>query len=235
MTDIKKSDRVLGILGILQSLIIIGISYLLVGMLIELQEDFNFMAEEAQDCDFLYGCTEEQEAELEEFVDFVQSKVIIWQALWAFSIFTGIALTVVAIRLANGANILATVLLPNENRRLFFYTLALICLFLFVIGYWEETITIEIAEKVNEMGDEETIDEEEYERSWTSNGFAVGYCHTAFLFIVCIIAFFTRDKPRTDESDIGVNMLNPEDDSLDIDNEDSLESAITSEGKSDEE
>ncbi|SVD04021.1 uncharacterized protein METZ01_LOCUS356875, partial [marine metagenome] len=135
MPDIKKSDRVLGILGVLQSLIIIGLSYLLVGMLIEMQGDFNFMAEEAQDCDFLYGCTEEQEVELEEFLDFIQSKVIVWQSLWAFSIFTGIALTVVAIRLATGANILATVLLPNENRRLFFYTLAISCLFLFTIGY----------------------------------------------------------------------------------------------------
>ena len=60
MTDIKKSDKWMGRLGMLQSLIVIFAAYMLTGMLIDMQEDFNGAAEETCADDF-FGCSEEEE------------------------------------------------------------------------------------------------------------------------------------------------------------------------------
>ena len=60
MTDIKKSDKWMGRLGMLQSLIVIFAAYMLTGMLIGMQEDLNQIAEESC-ADTLFGCTVEEE------------------------------------------------------------------------------------------------------------------------------------------------------------------------------
>ncbi len=207
MTDIKKSDKWMGRLGMLQSIILIFAAYSLTGLLIDMQEDLNDAAEESCANPFM-GCTEEEEKDIKEFVDFMQGKVVVWQAAWAFAFIGAIYVFYVSFRLTSGPGhwvplrgIVSSKVpaLNLSDRQLFIYTIAIISLILFGIGYLEADTLNDLYDKVEELDETET-EEEEFSPTAT-NGFALGYCNTAFLFLILIIAYFGRDKPETEDSE----------------------------------
>jgi len=244
MSDIKKSDKWMGRLGMLQSLIVIFAAYMLTGVLIDIQEDLNELAKESLCADSWFGCTEEEEKELNEFVDYMQEKVVVWQAAWGFGVIVGIYFFYASFRLTTGPDhwvplrgvVSSKVPALNlSDRQFFIYTTVAVSLILFGIGYLETDTVNDLFDKIDEMSETETGEEDRDKSPTSSNGFVVGYCNTAFLFLILIIAYFGRDKPGSEESGTAENMLNLEGDSSDIGNDDSLELAITSEEKTDEE
>ena len=126
MSNIKTSDQVMGIFGILFSLIILLFGVWMVSLLIEGQETFNELADES--CG-TFGCTAEEEKEIDEFMESVQSKVIIWQTLWGFAVMSSVYLMYTSFRLASGTNLCRGLLIPEGHsmyvgdRSFFLYTL----------------------------------------------------------------------------------------------------------------
>ena len=208
MTDIKKSDKWMGRLGMLQSLIVIFAAYMLTGMLIGMQEDLNQIAEESC-ADTLFGCTVEEEEKIEGFIDFMQEKVVLWQAAWAFGIIAGIYFFYASFRLSTGPDhwvplrgvVSSKVPALNlSDRQFFIYTTVAVSLLLFGIGYFEADVLNDLYDELNDAFEADL--DEDYESSpTTTNGFVMGYCNTAFLFLILIIAYFGRDKPETEDSE----------------------------------
>ena len=206
MPDIKKSDKWMGRLGMLQSIIVIFAAYMLTGILIDIQEDLNQIAEESC-ADTYFGCTVEEEEEIEEFIDFLQEKVVLWQTAWAFAIIAGIYFFYASFRLSTGPDhwvplrgVVSSKVpaLSLSDRQLFIYTIVAVSLLLFGIGYFETDIVNDIYEEINDLFE---TDEDYDDSPNSSNGFVIGYCNTAFLFLTLIIAYFGRDKPETEDSE----------------------------------
>ena len=240
MVDIKKSDKWMGRLGMLQALFLLFVSYSLIGIAIDLQDDFNDLAEEAI-CSPWAGCSAEEEKELLDLVDLIQGKIVMWQAVWGFVFFVGFYFFYVSFRLGTGADrwvpfrgVVSSRVpaLHLADRQLFIYTVLATSLILFLVGFVETSGINAIVDELNEYDSDEEAAKQDLA---TVNGSVVGYCNTAFLFLILIIAFFSRDKPGVDDSDTAENMSNLEGDSSNIGNDDSLELAITSEEKTDEE
>ena len=243
MVDVKRSDKWMGRLGILQSLIVLFCAYSLIGVAIDMQDDFLGDAEN-RICPPWYACTAEEKEELRDLVDFVQHEVVIWQVAWSSVFLLGVYFFYVSFRLVTGPDhwvplrgVLSSKVpaLKLGDRQLFIFTVLAITFVLFLVGYLEFLGLRAMIDKVNgmELADGEEI--EQVNNPFGANGSVLGFCNTAFLFLILIIAFFSRDKPGAEESDTAENMLNLEEDSSDIGNDDSLELAITSEEKTDEE
>jgi len=242
MADVKKSDKWMGRLGMLQALFLLFCAYFLIGLAIDIQEDVLNDAEN-NICPPWTVCTAEEKEDIRDIVDFVQHEVAIWQAAWGFVFLVGVYFFYVSFRLVTGPDhwvpfrgIVSSKVpaLNLSDRQLFIFTVLATTLILFVVGYLEFLGLSAMIDKINEM-DSADDEIEEIDNPWTMNGSVVGYCNTAFLFLILIIAFFSRDKPGVDDSDTAENMSNLEGDSSNIGNDDSLELAITSEEKTDEE
>ena len=220
MGDVKKSDKWMGRLGIIQAILLLFVSYHLVNGAIDLQEENNKLV---RDEDTFSG------KEINDFMDFVQGKVIIWQAAWAFVFIVGIYFLYVSFRLMTGTDILRGVVyskVPNfelGDRQFFVYTVIAVSLILFSVGFVETSVVINAVideyEKMNSDG--EIIEKQDFA---TVNGSVIGYCNTAFLFLILLIAFFTRDKPGSDEFDSEENIITSEDDNSNVNNDDTLDS-----------
>ena len=237
MADVKKSDKWMGRLGILQALILLFASYSLIGAVISFQEDANGMADETC-ADSFFGCTEEEEKEINDFIDFVQGKIIMWQVAWGFVFFVGLYFLYVSFRLMTGTDIFRGVVsskVPEFNfsdRQFFVYTVIAVSLILFSVGFVEASGINAVLEEIEKM--DSNGEEIEKQDVATVNGSVIGYCNTAFLFLILIIAFFTRDKPGSDEFDSEENIITSEDDNLNINNTDNLEAINMSEEQADE-
>ena len=237
MSDIKKSDKWMGRLGILQALILLFASYSIIGAVISFQEDANIMADET--CtNVMFGCTEDEEKEIKDFMDFVQGKIIIWQVAWGFVFFVGLYFLYVSFRLMTGTDIFRGVVsskVPEFNfsdRQFFVYTVIAVSLILFSVGFVEASGINAVLEEIEKLdSDGEEIEKQDVA---TVNGSVIGYCNTTFLFLILIIAFFTRDKPGSDEFDSEENIITSEDDNPNINNTDNLEAINMSEEQADE-
>tara|TARA_Y100000588_G_scaffold52068_1_gene48978 strand:+ start:437 stop:1144 length:708 start_codon:yes stop_codon:yes gene_type:complete len=234
MSDIKKSDKWIGGLGILQALLLIYSSYYLVGLVIDLQEDYNDMADESC-ADLFFGCTEEEQEEIDNFMDFVQGKVIIWQAAWGFVFVVALYFLYVSFRLMTKTDVFRGMLYSKVpdfklgDRQLFVYTVIVVTLILFLVGFVEAHGINEILKEIDKL----SSDGEEIEKfsATTANGSVLGYCNTTFLFLILLIAFFTRDKPESDSEE---NIITSEQDNSNINNTDNLEAINMSEEQADE-
>jgi hypothetical protein len=190
MSSIKRSDKVIGSFGLLYILVYFLLTGIQIMMLIGLQEDFNKIAQDS--CNF---CTAEEEADIDGFIDYVQNQVVIWQVLWGFAMVFGFFALYVSIRLSEGINFLRASIMPDNDRGLFIWTFSILTLFLFALGAYE-------ASSLNALVDEAVIitgnegDGEDF--PWSDTGGAMtGFCNTAFLFLILIIAFFTRGPPSS--------------------------------------
>ena len=226
MANVKKSDKWMGRLGILQALILLFASYSLINAVISFQEEANTLADET--CTNMFGCTEDEEKEINDFMDFVQGKILIWQVAWGFVFFVGLYFLYVSFRLMTGTDIFRGVVsskVPEFNlsdRQFFVYTVIAVSLILFSVGFVEASGINAVLERIEGLGS----DGEELEKQdlATVNGSVIGYCNTTFLFLILIIAFFTRDKPGSDEFDSEENIINSEDDNSNVNNDDTLDS-----------
>ena len=204
MSEIKKSDRWMGTFGILFSFIVIGWSLLMVSVLIDIQGQFNDLAEETC-ADSLFGCTEEEEKEIEDFMDGVQSKVVIWQTLWSLVVFGGFYLTYVSLRLAMGINLFRGLIFPEEHpmhvddRRYFIFTLIGVILLTFSVGFGEIAIENGFYDDIDELADDGSKIERDTNTIFESNGGITGSCTSVFLFLMLLIAFFTKGPAKVDE------------------------------------
>ena len=207
MSNIKRSDQVMGTFGILFSLILILFGIWMVSLLIEGQQDFNDLADETC-ADSFFGCTAEEEEEIDEFMEKVQSKVVIWQTLWAFAVVSSFYLTYTSFRLASGTNLFRGLMIPEGHtmyvgdRSFFVYSLIAVTVVFFGVGLGEVMLTDGFYDDINDLGDgEETITEEDRSSNtlMNSNGGISGSCTSVFLFLILIIAFFTRGPGKTEE------------------------------------
>ena len=204
MSEIKKSDQWMGTFGILFSFLVIGQSLIMVSVLIDVQGQFNELAEETC-ADSLFGCTAEEEEEIDEFMDSVQSKVVIWQTLWSVVVFGGFYLTYVSLRLGMGINLFRGLIFPEEHpmhvddRRYFIFTLIGVILLTFSVGFGEIAIENGFYDDIDELADDGSKIERDTNTIFQSGGGIAGSCTSVFLFLILIIAFFTRGPGKTEE------------------------------------
>lgn len=204
MSEIKKSDRWMGTLGILFSFIVIGWSLIMVSVLIDIQGEFNDLAEETC-ADSFFGCTEEEEKEIEDFMDSIQSKVVIWQTLWSLVVFGGFYLTYVSLRLSMGINLFRGLIFPEkhpmhvDDRRYFIFTLIGVILLTFGVGFGEIAIENGFYDDIDELADDGSKVERDTNTIFESNGGIAGSCTSVFLFMILLIAFFTKGPAKADE------------------------------------
>ena len=197
MSEIKTSDKVMGTFGILFSFIIIAFALLMVSRLILLQEDYNTLADETC-ADSFFGCTAEEEEAIDEFMDSVQSKVVIWQTMWGLVFFSGLYLTYASFRLSMGINLFRGLIFPEEHpmhvddRRYFIFTLIGVILISFGVGFGEMAIENGFYDDLDELAGVEL--ERDTNTITESNGGITGSCTTVFLFLMLIISFFTRGR-----------------------------------------
>ena len=209
----------MGRLGIIQAILLLFVSYHLVAGAIDLQEENNKLV---RDENTFSG------KEINDFMDFVQGKVIIWQAAWAFVFIVGIYFLYVSFRLMTGTDILRGVVSSKVpifdfgDRQFFIYTVIAVSLILFSVGFVEAHGINEVYRKI--YGLEDLKEGTEEQRYATANGSVIGYCNTAFLFLILLMAFFTRDKPGSDEFDSEENIITSEDDNSNVNNDDTLDS-----------
>ena len=136
MVPTKKSDRVIGFLGILQALLLIWFAQIVIEDAIELQDDMTTVNNNFKD---EMGCDEGSDdqdcadvvADLTGWIDGVKSDIVIWQALYAFAGIASVVFLLISIRLMTGTEMLLNSLFTNQNRSLFFYT----TIFLTILGY----------------------------------------------------------------------------------------------------
>jgi hypothetical protein len=204
MSEIKKSDQWMGAFGILFSFLVIGHSIIMVSVLIDVQGQFNDLAEDTC-ADSLFGCTAEEEEEIEEFMDSIQSKVVIWQTLWSLVVFSGFYLAYASLRLSMGLNWFRGLIFPEghpmhvDDRRYFIFTLIGVILLTFSVGFGEIAIENGFYDDIDELADDGSKIERDTNTIFESNGGISGSCTSVFLFLILIIAFFTKGPAKTDE------------------------------------
>ncbi len=204
MSDIKKSDKWIGTFGLLFSFIVIGWALFMVSLLIVLQETFNDLAEDTCS-DALFGCTEEEQKDIDDFMDSVQSKVVIWQTMWSFVVFSGFYLAYASLRLSMGINLFRGLIFPEGHsmhvgdRRYFIFTLIGVILVSFGVGFGEVAIENGFYDDIDELADDGSKVERDTNTLLESNGGITGSCTTVFLFLMLIIAFFTRGPGKAED------------------------------------
>mgnify|MGYP006111026727 CR=1 FL=1 len=137
MVPTKKSDRLIGFLGILQALLLIWFAQMVIDDAIELQDDMTTVKNNFQD---EMGCSESSDdqdcadvvTDLNGWIDGVKSDIVIWQALYAFAGIVSVVFLLISVRLMTGTELLLNSLFTNQNRSLFFYT----SIFITVLGYF---------------------------------------------------------------------------------------------------
>jgi len=204
MSNIKTSDQVMGTLGILFSLIIILFGVWMVSLLIDIQGQFNDLADETC-ADSFFGCTAEEEEEINDFMDSIQSKVVIWQTLWSLVVFSGFYLAYASLRLSMGVNWFRGLIFPEghpmhvDDRRYFIFTLIGVILLSFSVGFGEIAIENGFYDDIDELAGDGSKIERDTNTIFESNGGISGSCTSVFLFLILIIAFFTRGPGKTEE------------------------------------
>ena len=200
MVPTKKSDRIIGFIGLLQALLLIWTAQLVVEDAIELQEMTNNFKDEIIDefnCDELDGDEECEEivADVTGWVDGVQSDVVIWQVLYAFLGIVGVLFLLISFRLMTGTEILLNSLFTNQNRSLFFYSTLFIIVLGYAIGMFEASMINSMWSEMYEMFEEWDIDMEEKPAkagAMDGNAAVVVFGNAIFLLFNGLIGLLTR-------------------------------------------
>ncbi len=170
----KKSDKFIGVLGILQGVVIIGISVWLILLISDVQLLLEEFTEEFDECD--KGTTA-----CGNWIDGMNSTMMTWKVLHGIGIAIGVALIFFS----------AKMFTANEGRRkAFFIALGGAVAFFFIVGYVEYTMYNSMMEDTEEFTDEE----QESLGLWESNGMVQFFSNTCCLVFVGLLALFTRGK-----------------------------------------
>ena len=170
----KKSDKFIGVLGILQGIAIIGISVWLVLLISDVQLLLEEFAEEFDECD--KGTTA-----CGNWIDGMNSTMMTWKVLHGVGIAVGIALIFFS----------AKMFTANEGRRkAFFIALGGAVVFFFIVGYVEYTMYNSLMEDTEEFTDEE----QESMGLWETNGMVQFFSNICCFLFVGLLALLTMGK-----------------------------------------
>ena len=120
-SDVKISDRIIGFLGVLHSAILLIWIIFMIGQINGTQGHYNYLAEDVDDTKILIG---EDRKNFQELVSLIQYKFMIYKFFFAFF---GVVITlfgVFSLRLLTGTEKIFNFILPGENRKLFFLSMA---------------------------------------------------------------------------------------------------------------
>ena len=200
MVPTKKSDRLIGFLGILQALLLIWIAQLVIEDAIALQDMTNEVKVEIvaefdceselsdSDCDKII-------ADFNGWVDGVQSDIVIWQVLYAFAGIVGILFLLISFRLMTGTEILLNSLFTNQNRSLFFYSTLFIIVLGYAIGMFEASMINSMWSEMFKMFEGWELDMGEKPAkagAMDANAAVIVYGNAIFLLLNGLIALLTR-------------------------------------------
>ena len=200
MVPTKKSDRLIGFLGILQALLLIWIAQLVIEDAIALQDMTNEVKVEIvaefdceselsdSDCDKII-------ADFNGWVDGVQSDIVIWQVLYAFVGIVGVLFLLISFRLMTGTEILLNSLFTNQNRSLFFYSTLFIIVLGYAIGMFEAHMLNSMMSEMYKMFEEWEIDMGEKPEKigvLDNNAAVIVYGNAIFLLLNGLIGLLTR-------------------------------------------
>ncbi len=170
----KKSDKFIGVLGILQGIAIIGISVWLVLLISDVQLLLEEFAEEFDECD--KGTTA-----CGNWIDGMNSTMMTWKGPHGVGIAVGIALIFFS----------AKMFTANEGRRkAFFIALGGAVVFFFIVGYVEYTMYNSLMEDTEEFTDEE----QESMGLWETNGMVQFFSNICCFLFVGLLALLTMGK-----------------------------------------
>ena len=170
----KKSDKFIGVLGILQGVVIIGISVWLVLLISDVQLILEEFAEEFDECD--KGTTA-----CGNWIDGMNSTMMTWKVLHGIGIALGIALIFFSAKMFTA---------DEGRRKAFFIALGGAVVFFFIVGYVEYTMYNSMMEDTEEFTDEE----QESMGLWESNGMVQFFSNTCCFLFVGLLALLTMGK-----------------------------------------
>ena len=202
MTPTKKSDRIIGFIGILQALLIIWIAQLVIEDAVELQgtmNDFGTEIREELDCeDETFDSDSDCEkiiADVTGWLDGVQSDIVIWQVLYAFVGIVGVLFLLISFRLMTGTEMLLNSLFTNQNRDLFFYSTLFIIVLGYAIGMFEASMINSMLDEMYRIFEEWEVDMGERPpeaKAMDYNGALIVYGNAIFFLFNGLIALLTR-------------------------------------------
>ena len=170
----KKSDKFIGVLGILQGIVIIGISVWLVLLISDVQLLLEEFAEEFDECD--KGTTT-----CGNWIDGMNSTMMTWKVLHGIGIAVGVALIFFSVKMFT---------LNEGRRKAFFIALGGAVAFFFIVGYMEYTMYNSMMEDTEEFTDEE----QETMGLWETNGMIQFFSNTCCFLFVGLLALLTMGK-----------------------------------------
>jgi len=200
MVPTKKSDRIIGFIGLLQALLLIWTAQLVVEDAVELQGMMNELEDDILvelDCD---GETSDSDcektvADITGWVDGVQSDIVIWQVLYAFAGIVGILFLLISFRLMTGTEILLNSLFTNKNRSLFFYSTLFIIVLGYAIGMFEASMINSMWSEMFKMFEGWELDMGEKPAkagAMDANAAVIVYGNAIFLLFNGLIGLLTR-------------------------------------------
>jgi uncharacterized protein YacL len=200
MVPTKKSDRLIGFLGILQALLLIWIAQLVIEDAIALQDMTNEVKVEIVaefDCESELSDSDCEKiiADFNGWVDGVQSDIVIWQVLYAFVGIVGVLFLLISFRLMTGTEILLNSLFTNQNRSLFFYSTLFIIVIGYAIGMFEAHMLNSMMSEMHKMFEEWEIDMGEKPEKigvLDNNAAVIVYGNAIFLLFNGLIGLLTR-------------------------------------------
>jgi len=217
MTDIKKSDRLIGFLGILQALILLWFAQLVIEDAIALQESTNEVKAEIVaefDCESEYSDPDCDKvlADFNGWVDGVQSDIVIWQALYAFVGIVGVLFLLISFRLMTGTEMLLNSLFTNQNRSLFFYSTLFIIVLGYAIGMFEAHMLNSMMSEMYNMFEKWEIDlgkKPEKIGALDNNAAFIVYGNAIFLLLNGLIGLLTRGPINGAETAVPAEIREP--------------------------
>lgn len=195
---VKTSDKVIGVIGILQALLLIWYASLVIDIIVELQEDFNDISTEFKETE---GCgpdgtdpeCDKLVSDMQDWMDMMQDQIVRWQAIYGFAAFVGVAFLLVCFRLLTGTEKLLNSVYTNQNRLLFFHASGFLIVFGMAVGYYEISMMEKMYDELFEIFGVYDYELEDPEFSlWMTNGGLMAIMNCVFLTITGLIGLSTR-------------------------------------------
>tara|TARA_B100001013_G_scaffold81013_1_gene43839 strand:- start:54 stop:677 length:624 start_codon:yes stop_codon:yes gene_type:complete len=196
-SDVKISDRIIGFLGVLYSAILLIWIIFMIGQINGTQGHYNYLAEDVDDTEILIG---EDRKDFQELVSLIQYKFMIYKSFFAFFGIVIILFGLFSLRLLTGTEKILNFILPGENRKLFFLSMAGFIIILWLVAIWEHAMFTEIEEELDRLSncsgalDCLTYIDYTVYNTWS---FITLIFNAMFLFVVGIIALFTRGPKQS--------------------------------------
>ena len=169
----KKSDKFIGILGILQGMFIIGLSVWLVMMISDIQIILEDFVAEFDECRGDDAC--------DNWIDGMNSTMMTWKVLHGIGIAVGMALIFFSSKMFTAS---------EGRRKGFFFALGGAVVFFFIVGFVEYNMYNSMMEDTEEF----TEEEQDGLGLWETNGMIQFFSNTCCFLFVGLLALLTMGK-----------------------------------------